>query len=88
VLAGTPRCLASFVWRGVGYRVSIVVQEHSPHPVARLTSGVVVILPRLARALNAPAVAAVLGLVLIAVAIIGLATDDIRIGYAIVILSV
>jgi membrane-bound ClpP family serine protease len=48
----------------------------------------VVILPRLARALNAPAVAAVLGLILIAVAIIGLATDDIRTGWAIVILIV
>ena len=46
------------------------------------------ILPRLARALNAPAVAAVLGLILIAVGIIGLATDDIRTGYAIVILIV
>ena len=48
----------------------------------------VVILPRLARALNAPAVAAALGLILIAVGIIGLATDDIRAGYAIVILIV
>ena len=47
-----------------------------------------VILPRLARALNAPAVAAVLGLILIAVGIIGLATDDIRAGYAIVILII
>ena len=47
-----------------------------------------VILPRLARALNAPAVAAALGLILIAVGIIGLATDDIRAGYAIVILIV
>jgi len=51
-------------------------------------SDAVVILPRLARALNAPAVAAVLGLILIAVGIIGLATDDIRTGYAIVILIV
>jgi hypothetical protein len=48
----------------------------------------VVILPRLARALNAPAVAAVLALILIAVGITGLATDDIRAGYAIVILIV
>jgi hypothetical protein len=48
----------------------------------------VVILPRLARALNAPAVAAVLALILIAVGIIGLATDDIRAGYAIVTLIV
>jgi hypothetical protein len=48
----------------------------------------VVILPRLARALNAPAVAAVLGLILIAVGVIGLATDDIRAGYAIIILIV
>jgi hypothetical protein len=47
-----------------------------------------VILPRLARALNAPAVAAALGLILIAVAVIGLATDDIRSGWAIIILIV
>jgi hypothetical protein len=47
-----------------------------------------VILPRLARALNAPAIAAALGLVLIAVAVIGLATDDIRTSWAIVILIV
>jgi hypothetical protein len=51
-------------------------------------SGAVVILPRLARALNAPAVAAVLGLILIAVGIFGLATDHIGTGYAIVILIV
>ena len=47
-----------------------------------------VVLPRLARALNAPAIAALLGLVLIAVAIAGLATDDIPRGYAITILVV
>ena len=47
-----------------------------------------VILPRLARALNAPAVAAVLGLILIAVGIFGLATDDIGPGYAIVMLVI
>jgi hypothetical protein len=47
-----------------------------------------VVLPRLARALNAPVIAALLGLVLIAVAIAGLATDDIRRGYAIIILVV
>jgi hypothetical protein len=47
-----------------------------------------VLLPRLARALHAPAVAVLLGLVLIAVAIAGLATDDIRRGYALVILVV
>jgi hypothetical protein len=47
-----------------------------------------VILPRLARALNAPLIAAVLGLILIAVAIIGLATDDIRTRWAIIILVV
>ena len=55
---------------------------------ARVISDAVVVLPRLARALNAPAVAAVLGLILIAVGIFGLATDDIRTGYAIVILIV
>lgn len=63
-------------------------REAPPHPVARVASDAVVILPRLARALNAPAVAAVLGLILIAVGIVGLATDDIRTGYAIVILIV
>ena len=63
-------------------------EELRRHSVARVTSDAVVILPRLARALNAPAVAAVLGLILIAVGIIGLATDDIRTGYAIVILIV
>jgi hypothetical protein len=47
-----------------------------------------VILPRLARVLNAPAIAAALGLILIAVAVIGLATGDIRTGWAIVILIV
>jgi hypothetical protein len=47
-----------------------------------------VVLPRLARALNAPVIAALLGLVLIAVAIAGLVTDDIRRGYAIIILVV
>jgi len=46
------------------------------------------ILPRLARALNAPIVAAVLGAFLIAIAIIGLATGDIRTGWAIVILII
>ena len=57
-------------------------------PVAPVASDAVVILPRLARALNAPAVAAVIGLILIAVGIFGLATDDIPTGYAIVILIV
>ena len=63
-------------------------EEAPPHPVARITSDAVVILPRLARALNAPAVAGAMGLILIAVGIIGLATDDIRTGWAIVILIV
>ena len=47
-----------------------------------------VILPRIARALNAPGIAALLGLVLVAVAIIGLVSDDIRTLWAIVILVV
>jgi hypothetical protein len=47
-----------------------------------------VILPRIARALNAPGIAAFLGLVLVGVAIIGLITDDIRTLWAIIILSV
>ena len=70
------------------YRSVAAIDEAPPHPVARVTSDAVVILPRLARALNAPAVAAVLGLILIAVGILGLATDDIRTCYAIVILIV
>jgi hypothetical protein len=48
----------------------------------------VVLLPRLARALNAPAIAALLGLILIGVAIVGLITDDIRRGWAIIVLVV
>jgi hypothetical protein len=47
-----------------------------------------VLLPRLARALNAPVIAALLGLILVAVAIIGLVTDDIRTLWAVVILVV
>jgi hypothetical protein len=47
-----------------------------------------IILPRLARAFNNPAIAAVLGAVLIAVAIIGLATGDVRTAYAVIILVV
>jgi hypothetical protein len=43
--------------------------------------GAMVVLPRLARALNKPGIAAALGLVLIAVAIIGMATGDIRTVY-------
>ena len=47
-----------------------------------------VILPRLARAFNKPAIAALLGAILIAVAIIGLITDDIRTRLALIILVV
>ena len=47
-----------------------------------------VLLPRIARALNKPAIATVLGLVLVAVAIIGMATGDISTGWAIIILVV
>jgi hypothetical protein len=47
-----------------------------------------VILPRLARALNSPAMAGVLAVILIAVGIFGLASDDIRRGYAITVLVV
>jgi hypothetical protein len=48
----------------------------------------VVILPRLARAFDAPAVAAGMGLILVGVAIFGLVTDDIKAGYALVMLAV
>jgi hypothetical protein len=47
-----------------------------------------VVLPRLARFFNQPGIAAILGLVLVAVGILGLVTDDIRAGYAIVVLIV
>ena len=47
-----------------------------------------VLLPRLVRALNKPAIATVLGLVLVAVAIIGMVTGDISTGWAIIILVV
>jgi hypothetical protein len=47
-----------------------------------------VFLPRLARALNQPAIASVLGLVLVVVAIIGMVTGDIRTGLAIIILVI
>ena len=47
-----------------------------------------VFLPRLARALNKPAIATMLGLVLVAVAIIGMVTGDIQTLWAIIILVV
>jgi hypothetical protein len=47
-----------------------------------------VFLPRLARALNKPGIATVLGLVLVAVAIIGMTSGDIPTGWAIIILVV
>jgi hypothetical protein len=47
-----------------------------------------VILPRLARRLNSPAIAAILAVILIAVGIFGIATDDIRTGYAVVVMIV
>jgi hypothetical protein len=47
-----------------------------------------IILPRLARALNAPAIAALLAVILIAIGIFGLASDDIPRGSAITVLVV
>ena len=47
-----------------------------------------VLLPRLARTLNKPAIATALGLVLVVVAIIGMASGDIRTLWAIIILVV
>jgi hypothetical protein len=47
-----------------------------------------VILPRLARRLNSPAIATVLAVILIAVGIFGIATDDIGTGYAVVVMIV
>jgi hypothetical protein len=46
------------------------------------------LLPRIARALDKPGIATVLGLLLIVVAVIGFVTDDIRTLYAIIILVV
>jgi hypothetical protein len=50
--------------------------------------GIVVILPRLARALHQPAVAVVLGVILVVVGVIGLATHDIAKGFSILIIVV
>jgi hypothetical protein len=47
-----------------------------------------VLLPRLARALNSPMIATLLAVLLIAVGILGIVTDDIRTGYAVVVLIV
>ena len=47
-----------------------------------------VLLPRIARALNKPAIATFLGLVLVVVAIVGMATDDIATHWGIIILIV
>jgi type IV secretory pathway VirB2 component (pilin) len=47
-----------------------------------------VLLPRLARALNKPAIATVLAVVLIVVAIIGMVTGDIPTRWAIIILVI
>jgi hypothetical protein len=47
-----------------------------------------VLLPRLARALNSPLIATLLAVLLIAVGIFGIVTDDIRTGYAVVVLIV
>ena len=47
-----------------------------------------VLLPRLARALNSPAIATLLAVVLIGVGIAGLVTDEIPTRYAVVVLIV
>ena len=47
-----------------------------------------VILPRLARALNQPAIAGILGLLLVAVGIVGMATDDVSTRFGIIILVI
>jgi hypothetical protein len=47
-----------------------------------------VVLPRLARALNSPLIAALLGAILIAVGIFGLASGDVRAVLAVVIIVV
>jgi ABC-type Mn2+/Zn2+ transport system permease subunit len=48
----------------------------------------VVLLPRLARALHHPGIAVLLGVILVAVGVIGWAANDIPAGYAIVIITV
>ena len=47
-----------------------------------------VLLPRLASRLNSPAIATLLAVILIGVGILGIATDAIRTGYAVVVLIV
>jgi isoprenylcysteine carboxyl methyltransferase (ICMT) family protein YpbQ len=47
-----------------------------------------VILPRLARRLNSPAIATALAVILIAVGIFGIATDDIRTWWAVLVMVV
>jgi len=47
-----------------------------------------VLLPRLARFFNRPGIATLLGVVLVAVGIAGLVTDDIKTEYAVIILVV
>jgi hypothetical protein len=47
-----------------------------------------VLLPRLARRLNSPAIATLLALILVAVGIVGIVTDDIPTRWAIVVLIV
>jgi hypothetical protein len=47
-----------------------------------------VLLPRLARALNSPGIATALALILIVVGIVGIATDDIGTGWGIIVIAV
>jgi hypothetical protein len=47
-----------------------------------------VLLPRLARALNSPGVATVLAVILIAVGIVGIVTEDIRTRWAVLVITV
>ena len=47
-----------------------------------------VLLPRLARALNSPAIATLLAVLLVAVGIVGIVTNDIPTRYAVVVLIV
>jgi hypothetical protein len=47
-----------------------------------------VILPRIARALNSPAIATLLAVILIAVGIVGIATDDISTRWGVIVITV
>lgn len=72
----------------LGQTTTAVHQPGRDSPLGDEQVGIVVILPRLARALHHPGVAVALGVILVAVGIIGLASHDIAKGWAILIIVV